>query len=185
MEERAVVDTAPILPGEVTSEVRFTYDLPLQAAQPLRRTFPVPVQAIVLVAGDTSFSLEGTGLTPMGSDETGAANAYLAGPLAAGEPLEFTVESAGAASVPAQRTPTQELGIGMLALAASLAVSYRLWQPGPHAIPEAARPLVAALARLDAQHAAGEIPEAIYTRECAALKTQLKSLIEAHDGSLH
>lgn len=185
VEERAVIDTAPILPGEVTSEVRFTYDLPLQAAQPLRRTFPIPVQALVLVAGDTSLSLEGTGLTPMGSDETGAANAYLAGPLAAGEPLEFTVGSPGAANVPVQRAPTQELGIGMLALAASLALSYRLWQSRPHAIPEAARPLVAALARLDAQHAAGEIPKAVYTRERAALKTQLKSLIEVHNGFLH
>jgi hypothetical protein len=68
-----------------------------------------------------------------------------------------------------QRAPTQELGIGMLALAASLALSYRLWQSRPHAIPEAARPLVAALARLDAQHAAGEIPKAVYTRERAAL----------------
>lgn len=185
IEETAILDTAPLLPGEITAEVRFTYDLPAEAAQPLRRTFPIPVQTLVLVAGDGALNLEGAGLTPMGADETGAANAYLAGPLAAGEPLEFTVEHTGATNVPVRRAPTQELGIGMLALAASLALSYRLWQPGPRAMPEAARPFVAALARLDAQHEAGALPEAAYAQERAALKTQIKSLIEVHNGSLH
>jgi len=55
--------------------------------------FDVPVASVALVIPEEQGALEGTGLTPAGTLDTqmGQALSYTAGPLAAGEPLAFTL----------------------------------------------------------------------------------------------
>ncbi len=171
-------DPRPIPPGEATLDVGFSYALPFVTGQAIARVYDVPVDALAIVFSSEGFELAGAGLTLAGAQDTpmGGARVYSAGPLAAGEPLVFTlvpVESV-APTPPGQREPAQELVIGLAALALAGFAAYHLWQPARvPSMPAGARPLVAEIAALDARFAAGEIAEAEYReqRERAIRKT--------------
>jgi len=163
--ERGFADTAPVPPGTASSEVLFEYQLPYREGTPVARAFDLPVASVVLVHLDEGMALEGKGITPAGPLDTqmGRARAYTAGPLAAGEVLAFrlvaqsqpTALSAPAGPAPA-RNAAQELGIGLVALAAAVVAVYLLWRlPAPQPLPGQARPLVEAIAALDRSEGAG------------------------------
>ena len=140
--EGGFADTEPIPPGLATVEVLFTYELPYREGMQIRRTFGVPVASVVLVVAEDGLALEGDGVVPAGTLDTqmGPALSYTAGPLQVGEPLVFSVvagtESAPVAPVASSptRDTTREVAIGLVAIAAALAVAYLLWRspaPGP------------------------------------------------------
>jgi len=135
--ERGFADTAPVPPGTASSEVLFEYELPYREGTEVARAFDLPVASVVLVLLDEGMALEGGRITPTGPLDTqmGRALSYTAGPLAAGEVLSFrlvaqsqpTALSAPTGSAPA-RNAAQELGIGLVTLAAAVVVVYLLWR---------------------------------------------------------
>jgi hypothetical protein len=158
------------------------------------RTFDVPVASVVLVLPDEGMVLEGAGLTLEGTMDTqmGPALSYIAGPLAAGEPLAFTLV-AGPAPVPfapaAGGSPTRntalEAAVGLVGLAAAVVAIYLLWRPpAPGPLPARARPLVQAIAALDADLEAGQVAEGAYHRERNALMQQLRALLSEDAGTV-
>ncbi len=181
--EGTVIDTLPVPPGDQVREVRFSYELPNWAGRTLTRTFPLPVEATVLMAQGEDLVLEGPALVTMGPLDTQEeqVNAYtVTRPLDAGEPLvlELRSRAAGVAREPGSSRALNVL-LGVAALGMALWVSARLWRPGRSTrLPERARPLVLALAELDERFALGEIAEADYQQERARLKRALVDLLE-------
>jgi hypothetical protein len=190
--ENGFVDTYPVPPGTVTSEIFFRYTLPYQVELRIERAFDVPVASIVLVVPEGDGVLRGEGITSTGEFDTeaGSALSYAAGPLAAGESLAFDL-IAGAEPVPAAeagglatRNSAVETGIGVVALALAVVATYLMWRkPSPGPVPERARPLVEAIAALDARFEAGQLDEDRYHEERDALKRQVYALVEGGGGA--
>jgi hypothetical protein len=138
----------------------------------------------MVVTGE-NVTLEGNGVVSMGLLETEhePANAYTAGPLAAGDFLTFTLvpqQSVAQAALTgvAPRNSRWETGLGLVALAGAVLASYWLWRISPSGpMPEGARPLVVSIAALDTRFEVGDVAEEIHRRERASLKRQLCSLM--------
>ncbi len=184
-----ITDSLPVPSGEATLDVRFTYEIPYVEGQPVDRLFEMPVEAIVVMVMGEGMAAESQQLTSMGplSTEQATANAYAARrPLEAGETLTFAVAqvaSPGAATAKPGLSSSWEIGLGALALAVAVALSYRRLsrQPSsPPPLPNESRPLVEALAELEDAFATGNLADAEYQRERAKLRSALRqSLREA------
>jgi len=169
-------DTRSIPPGAAVVEVAFSYALSLTGKTRIERATGVPLVSATLIVSGESVGLTGPGLIPQGTMDTqmGPATAYSAGPFAADEALAFTVVSQAAVS-----SRAREVGLGVAALLVAGVVSYRLWRSTSGQTPEiadppqAARPLLEAIAALDARFAEGDFPEVAYRQEREALKQQL------------
>jgi hypothetical protein len=176
--ESGFADTYPILPGDATVEVFFSYELPYREGQQVERVFDVPVDSIVLVIPEGEGTLEGKGLTPAGVLDTqmGPTLSYTAGPLAAGESLAFSMASRAAEGW--RSNEAGESAIGLVSLVAAIVVAYLLWRsPAQVPIPAQARPLVEAIAALDARFEARQVEEGTYHRERSALKQRVRALL--------
>jgi hypothetical protein len=192
--EADFADTEPIPPGTATAEALFSYDLPYREGLRVARTFDLPVVSVVLVLPDEGMALEGAGLTSEGAMDTqmGPALSYVAGPLAAGESLAFTLVAgpppaslASGAVSSSIRNPALETAVGLVALAAAVVSIYLLWRPSsPGPLPARARPLVEAIAALDAGFEAGQVGERTYRRKRKALKQQLRGLLGEDAGTV-
>ncbi len=177
-------DTQPIPPGLATNRVGYSYELPTTSA-PLTRALDMPVTSVVLILHGERFALAGEQLSAMGQIETqmGPARTYAAGPLAAGEPLVVNVIPAATTPPTARRNITGEIGLGMMALAVGLGLAYRAWRaPAAPPLPETLRLQVRAIAALDADFAAGALPQDAYERQRARLKQALRAAL--HDEKL-
>jgi hypothetical protein len=190
--EGGFADGEPILPGASTVETLFSYELPFRADMQVERSFDVPVSSVVLLLSEQDISLEGAGIASAGALDTqmGPAFSYTAGPIMAGESLVFTLLDRPQAAMPSApfsssttgsplvRNAAREISVGLVVLAAAVVVAYFLWQPSAEGSPpRAARPLVEAIAALDADFQAGEVAEKSYQRKRRALKRQLRTLI--------
>lgn len=189
--EGGFADTEPIPPGTATVEVFFTYELPYREGVQVERTFTVPVTSVVLVTAEEGWALDGRGIASAGVLDTqmGPALSYTAGPLETGESLVFGVvaDQSLSASAPAApgvgapvpaRNTAREVAIGLVVLAAALAVVYLLWRsPSPGPIPGRARRGVEIIARLDADFEAGRVAESKYRRDRAMYKRQLRVVL--------
>jgi hypothetical protein len=206
--EEGFADTAPILPGSATGEVLFSYEMPYREGVRIERVLDVPISSVaLLLSGEdadidrasaedpkgfpkplgseaASITLLGDGIASAGVLDTqmGPALSYTAGPLAAGEPLAFTL--AAGSSV---RNATLETAIGLAALAAAVLVAYLLlarrtprFIGGP--LPAQARPLVEAIAALDDAFEAGRVSADAYRRERASLRRQVRAALGS-DGA--
>ena len=180
-------DTRPVPPGNATVEVFFRYDLPFRGRVHLERAFDLPVVSAVLVLPEGEFALEGN-VTPAGTfDGAGmAALSYAAGPLEAGEPLAFTLIAASEPSSTALAEPQSAVDgalatlFGVFLLAVSAVVAFLLLRSPVHrALPSHVRPLVEAIAALDARLEAGELSDEIYHHQRESLKTQVCALLQA------
>ncbi len=182
-------DTRPIPPGKATIDVDFSYQLPFTDGMRIERVVDAPITLVALIVSSESIGLAGQGLNPQGMMNTqmGTAASYAAGPLAAGEPLAFTfvpqtmtVTNTGSGTTTARAAnPTRDALLGVAALALAAFVGFRLLKPASVPLPpEAARPLLEAIAALDARFAAGELPEEAYRQEREALKQQLLALMQ-------
>ena len=180
-------DTSPIPPGVASSDVSFSYELAYSQGQRVERVFAAPVDSVVLVPMTDGWTLAGAGLQLV--EAQGAEwppLSYTAGPLAAGEVLAFSLvagsPSQATPAAPRTRSASQEAAIGLAALAAALAAAYFLWRPAaPGPIPERARPLVEAIAALDAD--VERIPEKTYRQKRNDLKKQLRATLKDDSGA--
>jgi hypothetical protein len=182
-------DTEPIPPGTATVEALFSYDIPYREGFRVERTFDVSVASVVLVLSDEGMALEGARLTSEGAMDTqmGPALSYTAGPLAAGEPLAFTLIArpqtmplVPTGTAPAARNPAREGALGLAALAAAVAAVYWMWRsPGPGPLSARARRGVELIAALDADFEAGRVGKKKYHKERGMLKRQLRVLLGA------
>lgn len=184
--QKGFADTQPIPPGTATVEILFSYELPYREGIQVERVFEVPVASVALLLTAEGIALEGPGIAPAGTLDTqmGPTLSYTAGPRRVGEPLLFTliagekaIPAAPTASKPA-RNAAQEAGIGIVALAAAIAVIRLVWHsPSPGPLPARARPLIEAIVTLDARFEGREIEKEAYQQERQALKTQLHALL--------
>ena len=187
-------DTRPIPPGTTVIDVDFSYQLPFTDGTRVERVVDVPISLVALVISSQDIGLAGPGLTPQGMMNTqmGPAASYAAGPLAAGEPLVFsfvpqtmTVTTTGSGTTTATRAnPTRDALLGVAVLALAAFVGYRLLKPtSVPPPPEAARPLLEAIAALDARFTAGDLPEETYQQQREALKQQLYETLQENTGN--
>lgn len=190
-------DTFPIVPGSASSEVFYHYELPYRQTVRIRRVFEVPVVSIVLLLSGEGMMLQGEGMAPAGALETeeGLALSYEAGPLAAGEPLAFTLTSAtrSAPVAPSGISPGRDVAseviIGLVALCVAVIAVYLLWRPAtstavyPALPPTQVRPLIESISALDVDFEAGRLTEGAYRRERMALKQRVRALLEGSRGT--
>jgi hypothetical protein len=180
-------DTQPVLPGAEASEVFFRYDLPFVEGRLITRAIDVPVASVALIVLGSDVALGGADISQPRALDTavGPALSYTVGPLAAGEPLEFSLVAGGAGSVPgpSESVPTGiarlEVPLGLVALAAGIMVAALLWRsPVPGAVPASVRPLVEAIAALDVEFEAGGLPEERYRAQRDSLKQQIRARLD-------
>ncbi len=190
-----LADTQPIMPGIATVEIRFSYQRPYREGMRLTRKLNVPIQSVLLIIQGGSLSAEGSGLSFNGAMETqmGNADSYLTGSLAAEETLDITIASqqsptsmddtrhSGTTGAP--ESQTWETLVGVAALAVAGLSTFALWAPAPiPEIPEWARPLLTAIARLDHLYANGEMDEIAYRAARSDLKHKLRSHLDPGEG---
>jgi hypothetical protein len=193
-QEGGFADTAPIPPGNTTTEVLFSYQLLYQEGMQIERAYEVPVSSAVILLSVEGLALEGNGVFPGDSMNTqmGPALSYTAGPLAAGEALNFSLVAQPETAMPPSTLPdspsapstTQESGIGLVALAVAVAMIYWLWRSpsAPHeTLPAQARPLIENIATLDADFEAGQVEEETYRTKRQSLKQQLYLLLRGEE----
>jgi hypothetical protein len=186
-------DTRAIPPGNATVDVDFSYEIPFTDGMHIERVVDTPIALAALIISSENVGIEGPGIEPQGMINTqmGVAASYSAGPLAAGEPLAFTFVPQTMTIATVETTPrakplsaAQQVGIGVVALALAGGVGYWLLRPSSvPPPPEAARPLLVAIATLDARFAGGDISEETYHRERDALKQQLYETLRENAGS--
>jgi hypothetical protein len=185
--ETGFADTEPVPPGTATAEVLFSYELPYREGLRVERAVDVPVHSVVLVLPEEGLALEGEGIISAGTLDTemGPAQSYTAGPLAAEESLVFTLVAAPQPALVAPvgggsstRNAARETAVGLVGLAVALVAVYLLWRsPATGPLPARARPLVEAIAALDADFEAGPMTEQTYRRKRRSLKRRLRALV--------
>ncbi len=180
--DASFADTRPIPPGAASVEVAFSYELPFTDRLRVERALGAPILSAAFIVRGESVGLVGPGLSVEGMMDTqmGAAAVYSAGPFAAGESLVFALVPQAA-----DGSRVREIGLGVAALLVAGVVSYWLWRPSPPEIaepPEAARPLLAAIAALDVRFAAGRMAEETYRHAREAYKQRLRAHLEGDDG---
>ncbi|MBN1246044.1 MAG: hypothetical protein JXC32_00205 [Anaerolineae bacterium] len=185
----AIADTAPILPGSATTEVRFSYELVLETGLSVRRDMPLATEStVVLLTGDT-WRLEGPQLLSFGEINAGGgtAQAYTLDPMSPGDAFTFSLEPATVSSdVGDARMSTAAednglgLGIGVLSLVVAGTAVFALWRRNASrtsdrglALPEALKDEVQALAELDKRFDAGELDAAAYEDQRRAVKARI------------
>ncbi len=186
-------DTRAIPPGSATVDVDFSYEMPYTDGMRIERAMTMPINLAAIIVSSESIGIEGPGINPQGiiNTQMGVAASYSAGPLAAGESLAFTFVPQTMKVTPTQTTTSakplsagEQVGIGVVALAIAGGVGYWLLRPSATPPPpEAARPLLEAIAALDARFAAGDLPEEAYRQEREALKQQLYATLRESAGS--
>ncbi len=182
--EDGFADTRAVPPGAMSVEASFSYELRHRERLLVEQVFDVPVNSVVLVVSGQDLALEGAVLSPEGALETqnGPAEAYVAGPLAAGEPLRFLIVSTEAdASRTLLAGPVDGLAVGLMALGVAGVAVYWLLRPvSPGPVPAQACPGVEAIAALDRDFDRGNMPETMYRERRRALKERVRdSLLDA------
>jgi hypothetical protein len=145
------------------------------------RAFDASVDSVVLLiseAGGVTLEEEREEIAPSETLETsmGVALSYTAGPLAAGQPLVFSLVDQEAAAW--NDGGWGQMAVGLFALVAAVGGAFWLWRSSAlPSLPAEANVLVEAIAALDADFEAGQVTEDTYWRERKALKRQVHGLI--------
>jgi hypothetical protein len=177
-------DTRPVAPGAASVETSFTYQIPFREGVEIRHLLNLPVRAAVLVLPEGEWMLEGASLSSEGTLETqmGPALSYTAGPLAAGEPLAFTIVAGGGterSTVPSAGV-SNGLAFGIISLVLAGVGVTLLWRsPTPGSIPEEIRAEIAAIASLDRHFESGRLPEKTYREQRQSLKEQIRRTLSS------
>jgi hypothetical protein len=186
-------DTLPVIPGQGTHQVVFTYYLPYDTASTLlTTTFLYPVGAVNVFVSDTGVELSSSQMLLMGTMGTGAQAyvGYVGQDFAKGDTLslEFKGESTGGSTYPATTGGVSNTGYvlifgGLALLLVALAVAYpslrRRGAPAAAAetglapCEDECEELMAAIADLDDLFEEGELDEETYQRRRQALKARL------------
>ncbi len=189
LSERGFFDLAPVRPGIGSSELLFAFDLPyerrLDFAQPMSlHTLAIdvflPEGGPAVRAGD----LVDSGVSQVSTDTF---RTYSAGPIAAGEVLEFRISGRmpGVGS-DADFTPLMGLVIGGGLLGVAL-IGLGLWWYRFGGRPLSAEPgddeddALRAIAELDDEHAMGKISEAEYRERREELKQRALGFMQVEN----
>lgn len=201
--ERGWADTVPVRPGESTVSLLASYTLPYDGEAAIAHPVYYDVTRTNVVIAATGVTLSGDGgwTEEAGGAMGGAFASYARTDVPAGETISFTLEgdaeplvmpgsdSAAAATAPVARDRTTELviGAGVLLLTVAVgAVFIRSWRQnqvedvvydgGVESLDRDA--LLEEIAALDDAYEAGEVDEATYRQERAALKEALLAVWE-------
>ena len=162
-------DRREVVPGENTSELVFSYNLPYDRRLEFARTSDYPVEAVVAMVPDGGPELSGDGVQDMGVREVAGASlhSYELGAVPAGGEIALTLRGqagAGAAGLP----EVEPIVFGAAALALALVGAGLIWfrpkrrasLPSAEAVGEEAA--LWAIASLDNEFAAGAIDSDTY-----------------------
>lgn len=171
-------DRRELVPGENTSQLVFSYNLPYDRRMEFDRRAEYPVEAVVAMVPEGGPSVSGDGIQDMGPREVAGASlhTYELGAVPAGSDVTFTLRGragSGASSL----TAAEPIGLGAAALTLALVTAGLIWfrpkrratssstaAPGDEAI-------LWAIASLDNEFAAGAIDaEAYYARRGELLR---------------
>jgi len=190
--DEGFIDTAPVLPGEGTTELLFSYALTYRDGLVITRRFLYPVNTLNLLVPDVGVTVESEQLgepAPVPMQEEVVYN-YSTGPLTPGQEVSWKMkgkprpatvmtatEETGRRPGPTDR---QALGLGMIGLALGVVAAYLVWQGwSPRRALAQARAagdqqaLLEAIADLDDAYEAGELDEATYRQERSELIEEL------------
>ncbi len=177
--ENGFADTVPVVPGETSAEVFFSYDMPFSGKLQLERQMDRPVEFIEFLVSELGgIEVQGSGISFEGvvALESGNALSYIANPLDAGETLSFQVITKAEAGSPG---PGWEIGLGITALVLSGLVVYWLWRkPLSRTLPLQAEPILNEIAELDIDYEKGEITKGQYQNKRKSLIGKIDNLIK-------
>jgi mono/diheme cytochrome c family protein len=175
----------PVPPGQGATQILFSFDLPYPDKLSYQQTMQYPVQSVDVLVSDLGVQLSGAKLQSQGMQnfQGQAFQTLSGGAIAPGQALELEVSGRAGTGATAPNgilnssAGTLAIGLGALALALG---GIGLWlYRRPRAAAQAARSkddLLEALAELDDAFAAGQVPEAEYHQERAALKQDLQKV---------
>ena len=184
-----------IPPGEGSGQLLVSYHLPYDGSLSFSQVMHYPVASVNVLVSDLGIKLDGPNVVYLGpqtfQDQT-FQNFSRTG-LASGETLTFdlsgtagtgttTPASGGGSSVGLTSSTTTGLAVGIGAVAvALLGIGVWLYRRPQQSVDPAARreELLQALAELDAAYAAGDVAQADYLADRAALKAELKAVWKA------
>jgi hypothetical protein len=185
------VDTRPLVPGESTGQLVFSYDLPYDGELEFRRTMRYPLEAVVLLLPESNVQVEAKGLQDLGLRQMAneMLHQYSLGALEAGADLVLTLRGAPEGGEAADRNGALTgiaIGAGVFGLALIVAgLVWSRWSAGSEAEGDPARvvetdqqALLRAIAALDDDYAAGRVDEASYRSQREALKARVRSLMQ-------
>ena len=195
--DEGFIDTAPVLPGEGTTELLFSYALAYRDGLVITRRFLYPVNSLNLLVPDVGITVESEQLgepTPVPMQGEVVYN-YSTGPLTPGQevswkmkgkPRPSTATAAGETSRRPGPTERQALGLGLIGLALGVVAAYLIWQGwSPRQalarvrVASDRQALLEAIADLDDAYEAGELDEATYRRERSELVEELIERMQA------
>ncbi len=178
------VDTLPIRPGTMSSQVVFSYVLPYDGELDFAQPVSVPVGAGIVIVPEGGPQLSGEGLQDEGvRDMSGTSvRTFSFGPVESGGALRFRLSGRIRAADQAGNTLSNvAIGIGVLGVALIAAGLWWYRRPGlardraaePPAGEATRQELLRQLAALDEAHAADQTADADYQAERAVLKQRL------------
>jgi hypothetical protein len=198
-----LVDSEPVRPGTLTSEVRFSYHL-MATSKPvsLERRFSYPITNLTVLVAQPGLSLASGQVQSMGSQliQDRQYEIFVGENLAPDTPVQFEFTPAGGGAdtggMPAGQTQASGsaggsqslllwMGIGLALVAVAGAAVYAVtarrsgvdWASAPALTSDPkARRLLASLADLEDAFEEGEVDEASYERQRAEIHAELKAL---------
>jgi hypothetical protein len=177
--ENGFVDTFPVVPGETSLEVFFSYDLPFSGKIQLDRLMDRPVDNVEFLVSELGgIEVQGSGITYKGviGMDSGNALSYTTGPVDAGETLRYRVISK---SNTGSFGLAWEIGLGIAALIMSGVGIFLLWRkPLAAGLPDTVEPILIEIANLDAAFENGKIPRNQYRNTRHSLIKKIKKLVK-------
>ncbi|OGO12592.1 MAG: hypothetical protein A2Y93_02555 [Chloroflexi bacterium RBG_13_68_17] len=186
--ENGFMDTLPVRPGSMSSQLVFSYVLPYDGGLDFSQPVSVPVEAGIVIVPEDGPRLSGEGLQDEGVREMSGTSVrtFSLGPIEAGGSLEFRLSGRVNAGDQGGNTLSgAAIGAGVLGVAL---IAAGLWwyrrpepkraQPLPEPVEgETRQELLRQLAELDEAHAAGQGDEPEYQARRAALKQRVLELM--------
>jgi hypothetical protein len=188
-----IADTAPIPPGQSTTQSMLVYEMAYDDGLELSRPMPYPVTYVnIFVPADAGVEVSGNRIQPgeafQAQDTT--LTTYLADNLAAGDRLELrlsgkpTVSAVATAASPHRSTgpnETQGIVVGFTALLGASVLSFLYWQGRldlrSRSSADDAAALLQAIADLDDNYEARRVKKTHYRTQRARLKEKLVELM--------
>ena len=174
-------------PGQGSSQVLFSFDLPYTDQLAFQQKMNYPVANVDVLVSDLGVQVSGSQLQNLGLQnfQGQSFQNFNAAAIAAGQTLNLSVSGKAGTGATApdgvlNNNGTLAIGLGALALAlGGIGVWFYRRPRAPAAGAAAGRDkedLLAAIAELDDEYAAGQMLEAQYQKERAALKRDLKKV---------
>jgi mono/diheme cytochrome c family protein len=182
--ETGWADTVPLRPGEGSTNLLVSYQLPYDDGLQLAHPLAYPTEGATAILPDSGVRLSGEGWESQGSQQmaSGAFAAYMNNDLAGATSLYLELDGRPTQLADAQgntmlvRNDSQELIIGLVALGivgALAVVMVNRWRADTSGMSSDPHTLLQTIANLDDAYAAGQISESKYQQQREQLKQEL------------